>query len=160
MSVLRHDATRCQQVRDRVTRVPACRGRRGAISEFAISEYTVNVAPAKVIDGREAQTFLISVMIPSPSVCCPTVRAAEPTGSGPHERLNPGTLKSYFCPEAKDIAKWCAWGIVGARRGEPFRFVDPSPDPLEPRRQKHARDRHCHRDACHLGISGFCPKRF
>jgi Protein of unknown function (DUF2865) len=36
------------------------------------------------------------------------------------ERLTPGTLKSYFCPEAKDIVKWCAWGIVGARRGEPF----------------------------------------
>jgi hypothetical protein len=44
----------------------------------------------------------------------------SPTGAGPHERLTPGTLKSYFCPEAKAIVKWCAWGIVGARRGEPF----------------------------------------
>jgi Protein of unknown function (DUF2865) len=48
------------------------------------------------------------------------MRGANPTGSGPQERLTPGTLKSYFCPEAKDIVKWGAWGIVGARRGEPF----------------------------------------
>src|SRR5262245_20914125 len=47
----------------------------------------------------------------------------SPTGSGPHERLTPGTLKSYFCPEAKDIVKRCAWGIVGARRGEPFSLL-------------------------------------
>ena len=48
------------------------------------------------------------------------MRGATPRNRGPHERLTPGTLKSYFCPQAKDIVKWGAWGIVGARRGEPF----------------------------------------
>jgi len=42
---------------------------------LAISEYTVNVALTKVIDGRVAQTFRTSTTIPSPLVCCPTVRA-------------------------------------------------------------------------------------
>ena len=42
---------------------------------LAISEYAVNLAPAKVVDGRAAQTLRTSAMIPSPLVCCPTVRA-------------------------------------------------------------------------------------
>ena len=36
-----------------------------------------------------------------------------------------------------------------ATRGA-LRFVDPSPDPLEPRRQRHTRDRHHRHDACHF----------
>src|SRR5262245_16809881 len=47
-------------------------------------------------------------------------------------------------------------GIVGARVGGPF--VDPSPDPLEPRRQRHARDRHHRHDATHLCGDGLCAK--
>src|SRR5262245_38336986 len=42
---------------------------------LSISEYPVNAAPTNVIDGRAAQTFRTSAMIPSPLVCCPTVRA-------------------------------------------------------------------------------------
>jgi hypothetical protein len=45
---------------------------------LAISEYTVNVALTKVIDGRLAQTFRTSAMIPSPSVCCPRIREIKP----------------------------------------------------------------------------------
>ena len=40
---------------------------------LSISEYPVNAAPTKVIDGRAAQTFRTSAMIPSPLVCCPVV---------------------------------------------------------------------------------------
>ena len=41
---------------------------------LSISEYPVNAAPTKVIDGRAAQTFRTSAMIPSPLVCCPVAR--------------------------------------------------------------------------------------
>src|SRR5207248_3099937 len=50
-------------------------------------------------------------------------------------------------------------GIVGARVGD-LRFVDPSPDPLEPRRQGRPRDRHDGHDASHLRGYGLCPKHF
>src|SRR6266508_2343146 len=41
-----------------------------------------------------------------------------------------------------------------------LRFVDPSPAPLEPRRQRHPRDRHHGHDASHLCGYGLCPKHF
>src|SRR5262245_18000708 len=53
----------------------------------------------------------------------------------------------------------CAWGS-SARESGAFRFVDPSPEPLEPRRQRHPRDRHHGHDASHLCGYGLCPKHF
>jgi hypothetical protein len=50
--------------------------------------------------------------------------------------------------------------IVGARFGGVLRFVDPSPEPLEPRRQRLIRDRHHHRDAYHPRGYSLCPKHF
>jgi hypothetical protein len=46
------------------------------------------------------------------------------------------------------------------RLGGAIRFGDPSPDPLEPRRQRNTRDRHHRHDARHLHCCGFCPKHF
>ena len=62
-------------------------------------------------------------------------------------------------PVTEGIERRCAGDRWRASRGT-FRFVDPSPDPLEPRRQRHPRDRHHGHDASHLRGFGICPKYF
>src|SRR6266446_6308471 len=73
--------------------------------------------------------------------------------------LTPGTLGSYFRPPPEVIERWCAWGS-SARESGNTSLVDPSPDPLEPRRQRHPRDRDHGDDASHLCRYGLCPKHF
>src|SRR5215470_14028310 len=51
------------------------------------------------------------------------------------KHLTPGTLRSYFRPPPSVIDRCCAWGSSARESGDPF--VDPSPDRLEPRRQRH-----------------------
>src|SRR5262249_26072329 len=79
----------------------------------------------------------------------------SPIGS---KRLTPGTLGSYFRPPPKAIERWCAWGSLA--RDSEGSFVDPSPDPLEPRDQRHPRDQHDGHDASFLCGYGLCPKLF
>src|SRR5262249_41236112 len=73
--------------------------------------------------------------------------------------LTPGTLKSYFCPPPKVLRGGAPGDCRRASRGT-LRFVDPSPDPLEPRRHGHPRDRHHGHDSSHLFGHGLCPKHF
>src|SRR5262249_57569017 len=70
--------------------------------------------------------------------------------------LTPGTFRSYFRPPPSVIDRCCAWGSSARESGDPF--VDPSPDRLEPRRQRHPRDRHHGHVASHLCGYGLRPK--
>src|SRR5262245_41385960 len=74
--------------------------------------------------------------------------------------ITPGTLKSYLRPPQKTLRESCAWGNCRRATRGSLRFVDPSRDPVEPRRQRHACDRHHRHDACRLRGYGLCPKHF
>ena len=73
------------------------------------------------------------------------------------KRLTPGILRSYFRRSPKSLRDGAPGDRWRAIRGT-LRFVDPSPDPLEPRRQRHPRDRHHSHDASHLCGYSLCPK--
>ena len=88
-----------------------------------------------------------------------------PAGAAPRptrdrsKRLTPCTLRSYFRPPPKALRGGAPGDCRRASRGT-LRFADPSPDRLEPRRQRYPRDRHHSHDAAHLCGYGLCPKHF
>src|SRR5262245_2114297 len=89
-----------------------------------------------------------------------TLRALNRIGSCTRsKRVTPGTLRSHFRASPNVLRDGALGDRRRATRGT-FRFVDPSPDPLEPRRQRHPRDRHHGHDASHLCGYGLCPKHF
>src|SRR5262249_3623401 len=93
--------------------------------------------------------------------CCWTFYATARIvfGAIGSKRLTPGTPRSYFRPPPNVLKNGAPGDRWRASRGT-LRFVDPSPDPHEPRRQRHPRNRHHGHDASHVRGYGFCPKHF